>query len=149
MSRLFFITGLPRSRTAWFSAFMSASGFPCLHEGMNNCLTNKEYKDKVKHVSDSNTGFIFIDNPYPERPLLVIHRKGRFENAEDQENKLYNINGMHVDFDDINQRMPEIFKYLTGEYINNDLYQTFKDLNITTMVEMNIDAAKAIMNETS
>ena len=149
MSRLFFITGLPRSRTAWFSAFMSASGFPCLHEGMNNCLTNNEYREKVEHVSDSNTGFIFIDNPYPERPLLIIHRKGRFENARDQESKLYNMSGMHVNFDDINQRMPEIFKYLTGEFINNDLYQTFKDLNITTMVEMNTDAAKAIMNETN
>ena len=39
------------------------------------------------------------------------------------------MKGMHVNFNDINQRMPEIFKYLTGECINNDLYQTFKDLN--------------------
>jgi len=60
MNNKFFITGLPRSRTAWFSAFMTASGYPCLHEGLNGCKSIAEYKQKIKHKSDSNTGFIFV-----------------------------------------------------------------------------------------
>ena len=48
MSDNFFITGLPRSRTAWFSAFMTASGFPCGHELINNCETIEEYKEKIR-----------------------------------------------------------------------------------------------------
>jgi len=145
---LFFITGLPRSRTAWFSAFMTASGYPCLHEGMNNCTTNKEYKEKIKDISDSNTGLVFIDNPYPERPLLVIHRKGRFSDTAELEGALSGMDGMHVNFYELDSIMGEVFKYLTGKDINMDIYNTFRDLNITTKAVMNKDAAMELINET-
>jgi len=145
----FFITGLPRSRTAWFSAFMTASGFPCLHEGMNNCLTIKEYKDKVSNVSDSNTGFAFIENPYPNRPLLIIHRKGRMNGVKGMlkgSDKLKKMNGLHVNFEDIDIRIHEIFNYLTGFDLNTDIYNSFKYLKITTLKEMDIESAKVLIN---
>lgn len=142
----FFITGLPRSRTAWFSAFMTASGFPCLHEGINNCRTLEEYKDKVSEISDSNTGLCFL-NHIDDRPLLVIHRKGyhdgMFDNARNHQ-----LIGLHVNFDEIDDRISEIFTYLTGESINENIYDLFKGLNITTMIEMNKNAAEELLNET-
>ena len=127
---------------------MTASGYPCLHEGMNNCTTNKEYKEKVKDISDSNTGLVFVDNPYPERPLLVIHREGRFSDAAKLEGALRGMKGMHVNFYELDSIMSEVFKYLTGEDINMDIYNAFRDLNITTKAEMNETAAMELINAT-
>lgn len=137
---MFFITGLPRSRTAWFSAFMTASGYPCLHEGINGCKSIKEYKDKIKDISDSNTAFGFVDIPFSGRPILVIHR------GKETSNRLDEIKGLHVDFDDINERISEIFTYLTGNDIDMKLFNLFKDLNIQTMATMDIDSAKVLLN---
>lgn len=147
MGDKFFITGLPRSRTAWFSAFMTASGFPCEHELINNCETIEDYKEKVKDLSDSNTAFAFVGNPYPERKVLVIHR-------DDAPNKgflvnLDNIKGLHVNFTDIHKRIGEIFFYLTGCELNIEIYNKFKMLNITTMEEMNNEAAIRLYNATN
>jgi len=147
MNNKFFITGLPRSRTAWFSAFMTASGYPCLHEGLNGCKTIAEYKKKIKHSSDSNTGFIFVDAPI-DRPTLVIHREDRHNGLFDNVD-LNKIKGLHVEFSDIHNRIEEIFTYLTGDQIDWIIYNAFKDLNITTMLEMDIEAAKVLLNETS
>lgn len=147
MNNKFFITGLPRSRTAWFSAFMTASGYPCLHEGLNGCKSITEYKEKIKNKSDSNTGFIFIDVPV-DRPTLVIHRENRHNRLFDNVD-LNKIKGLHVEFLDIHKRIEEIFTYLTGDRIDWVIYNTFKSLNITTMLEMDIESAKVLLNEAS
>lgn len=148
MSKLFFITGLPRSRTAWFSAFMTASGYPCLHDAMNECKANKEYKEKIKNISDSNTGLFAINNPYPERSTLVIHRSGRHTNAKEAEESLYNMNGMHVNFDDINDKISDIFTYLTGKDIDISIYNIFKSLNITDDIKIDYESAQELLNAT-
>lgn len=145
MNDKFFITGLPRSRTAWFSAFMTASGYMCLHEGLNGCKSIAEYKEKIKHKSDSNTGFIFIDAPI-DRPILVIHREDRHDGLFDNVD-LNKIKGLHVEFSDIHDRIEEIFTYLTGDKIDWVIYNIFKDLNITTMINMDAESAKALLNE--
>tara|TARA_R110000850_G_scaffold100316_4_gene207513 strand:+ start:1157 stop:1603 length:447 start_codon:yes stop_codon:yes gene_type:complete len=147
MSDKFFITGLPRSRTAWFSAFMTASGFPCEHELINNCETIEEYKEKVKDLSDSNTAFAFVGNPYPERKTLVIHR----DDAPHKEFliNLDGISGLHVNFNDIHNRIEEIFFYLTSSPLNTKVYNKFKMLNITTMEEMNNEAAMRLYDATN
>lgn len=145
MSGCFFITGLPRSRTAWFSAFMTASGFPCGHELINNCESMAEYKEKVAFLSDSNTAFAFVDSPYPERKTLVIHR-------DDAPDKVFianldKVSGLHINFRDIDDRIREIFTYLTGDELNADVYNKFKLLNITTTEVMNVDATIRLFNE--
>ncbi len=145
MSNVFFITGLPRSRTAWFSAFMTASGFPCGHELINNCETINDYKKKIEHLSDSNTAFAFIGNPFPERKTLVIHR----EDAPHKEfiHNLDQIKGLHIDYNDIDSRIGEVFFYLTNTKINIDIYNIFKLLNITTMEVMNDETSIRLYNE--
>lgn len=145
MNDKFFITGLPRSRTAWFSAFMTASGYMCLHEGLNGCRSIEEYKKKIKHVSDSNTGIILVGAPI-DRPILVIHREDRHDGLFDNVD-LNKIKGLHVEFSDIHDRIEEIFTYLTGDKIDWVIYNIFKDLNITTMINMDAESAKALLNE--
>ena len=145
MNDKFFITGLPRSRTAWFSAFMTASGYMCLHEGLNGCKSIAEYKEKIKHKSDSNTGIILIGAPI-DRPILVIHREDRHDGLFDNVD-LNKIKGLHVEFSDIHDRIEEIFTYLTGDKIDWVIYNIFKDLNITTMINMDAESAKALLNE--
>ena len=147
---MFFITGLPRSRTAWFSAFMTASGYPCLHEGVDGCHSIDEYLIKVDGVSDSNTGFAFIGNPLPDRPILIIHREGRHkDNAflHDACDKLNSLAGLHVDFDDIDKRMEEIFKHLTGNDLNANIYDLFRHLNITTTKAMCMESVEDLIND--
>jgi len=145
MNNKFFITGLPRSRTAWFSAFMTASGYMCLHEGLNGCRSIEEYKKKIKHVSDSNTGIILVGAPI-DRPILVIHREDRHDGLFDNVD-LNKIKGLHVEFSDIHDRIEEIFTYLTGDKIDWVIYNIFKYLNITTMINMDAESAKALLNE--
>lgn len=145
---VFIITGLPRSRTAWFSAFMTASGYPCIHEGLNECLSVDEYKKKVKSVSDSNTGYAYVGQLIDDRPTLIIHRHHHKTDA-DVTNRLKSLKGLHVLFDEIDERIAEIFSYLTGEQLDMKIYNVFKDLNITTMVNMDLSAARVLLNETN
>lgn len=145
---MFIITGLPRSRTAWFSAFMTASGYTCIHEGLNNCESIAEYKEKVKSVSDANTGYAYTGQIIDDRPTLVVH-KYHHETPNEVTKKLKSLKGLHVLFDEIDERISEIFTHLTGDKINLDIYNIFKDLNITTMASMNQQAASILLNETS
>ena len=60
---------------------------------------------------------------------------------------LNKIKGFHVEFSDIHDRIEEIFTYLTGDKIDWVIYNIFKDLNITTMINMDAESAKALLNE--
>jgi hypothetical protein len=145
---MFFITGLPRSRTAWFSAFMTASGFPCLHEGVNGCKTIKEYKRKVSHISDSNTAFGMLSIDI-DRPTLIIHRDARHDSEEmkSASQRLSGISGMHVNFDDIDNKINDIFLYLTGVEVDLSVYNIFRMLNIQSMTDIDIESARALLND--
>lgn len=159
---MFFITGLPRSRTAWLAAFMTASGYPCKHEAMNNCKSIEEYKKEIKYCSDSNTaiGSIKLHSIYPERNVLVIHKdinmesfvkygvdnygaleKNLIEWADGVEKNLRTIDGLHINLSEIDERMPDIFKFLTGDEINNDIFNLFKQLSVESKEEMNRELA--------
>jgi hypothetical protein len=63
----FFITGLPRSRTAWMSVFMSTGNSICYHESSSRLNSIEELKGiyqssiyKFVGISDSGLGF-FMD----------------------------------------------------------------------------------------
>jgi len=62
---------------------------------------------------------------------------------------LNKIKGLHVEFSDIHERIEEIFTYLTGDQIDWVIYNTFKNLNVTTMLEMDVESAKVLLNEAS
>lgn len=72
----FFITGLPRSRTAWMSVFLSGGNTICYHDACENLSDIKHIDDMYrsdfyKHVgiSDSGLGFFL--------PYILEHVKPR------------------------------------------------------------------------
>lgn len=68
MKDRFFITGLPRSRTAWFAVACCVAGRHCVHEplGVDSFLDNLG-------ISDSGMGLSieFILNQYGPRTLII------------------------------------------------------------------------------
>jgi hypothetical protein len=63
---MFFITGTPRSRTAWLANFLDVPGrVTCFHDGIRGCRTWSEYVKKIEGangpiVGDCDSGLIFF-----------------------------------------------------------------------------------------
>jgi len=152
----YFVLGLPRSRTAWLSVFLSQSGTYCHHEGINGCKTIGEYRDKMIECGDSTTGFSYIEGAYIGRPTVIIEKTAKEYNrcvewcngfiGEDvsrmmgmDRDRLYAIDGLRVMQSDINDRLEDIFTYLTGcEY--KPQYALLTKLNIqadTSLMDVN------------
>lgn len=75
MPKHFLITGLPRSRTAWLAAFMSAGNCVCLHEPRNWESVFASDGPKFVGISDSGLGFQLgrIMQDY-DMPVLIVER---------------------------------------------------------------------------
>lgn len=127
----FFVLGLPRSRTAWLSVFLSQSGIHCYHDGMNGCRTMVEYRDKIKGCGDSTTAFAYMNGVYINMPTVVIEKtdlefnrcldwcfetfgQDSITGMEEHREILAGIDGLKVMQSDIDSRAKEIFEHLTG-----------------------------------
>ena len=150
----FFILGLPRSRTAWFSVFLSQSGIHCYHEGINGCKNIDDYDDKIRGCGDSTTAFKYINSRYDGRPTVIIDKNDiEFERCvawckesfgvdmrqemTEQREQLLSIDGLHVSQSDIDASLPEIFEHLTGvDFLPR--YADLSRLTITSSID-NID----------
>lgn len=154
------IAGLPRSRTAWLSVFMSQSGVYFHHEALNGCHSIAEYKEKVKGCGDSSTGL--ISSGLTDNCKLVIINKTddqikrciewcdsefnvnskSFILAENE--KLKKLNGLHINQSDINERLQDIWEYLVDTPWD-DKYARLIDLNIQVQsTSIDEDAARAL-----
>jgi len=143
----FCITGLPRSRTAWFAAYFSASGHKCAHEGLNGCATIEEYTEKMKGYEGNSDCCSYLASP--DIKTVIIER-----NVDDVRVSLYKIfsghelsvdnllveitdklskaEGLRVSFDDIDKRLEEIHRYCVGDTYNEETATMFKNLKIET-----------------
>jgi hypothetical protein len=128
MSKTKFITGLPRSRTYWFSKYFNGT-----HEPMNGCKTRQEFYDKVEGKVNADCGLIITDwdKRWPNS-TVIVHRPvddviaslssmititthlELFLRAQDK--AINFIEGLHVDFSDINDRMKEICTYVGVDF---------------------------------
>lgn len=76
----FFIGGVPRSGTAWCSAFLSGPGHICLHEGLKFSRGQADYVDFIRHGAAGDSGdhipMLFEDliRAYPNAGFVVIDR---------------------------------------------------------------------------
>ena len=61
MPRLFFVTGLPRSRTAWMSVFLTHGPSICLHEPTTRCGSMKEVRELME--SQQPLGWVGAADP--------------------------------------------------------------------------------------
>jgi len=162
-----FAFGLPRSRTAWLSAFLSQSGTLWHHEGVNGCYTLNEYKEKIKGFGDSTTAFRYIPQYiYLGSPVLIIEKnKTEFarclewcaanfgrdsrQSMIEQNDILMGITGLRVRQSEMNDNLPMIYEHLTGCEWSDKLGNIAK-LNIQASIkDVDMKAARAFINEQS
>jgi hypothetical protein len=139
-SKLFFITGLPRSRTAWFAAFMSASyGVKCAHEVMSMCQSREQFYSIMEyglgfssHFGNSDCGLVLTDfqKRWPQAKTLIIHRRDAQEPIEGMKRALRKLRGMHVQFENIDKEIDNIHEYLVGSLVPQINVELFSKLNI-------------------
>ena len=120
------IAGLPRSRTAWLSVFMSQSGTYFYHEAVNGCKSLDEYKTKVDGLGDSTTCTDIID--LHSKAVVIVKSKQEIEDCIQWCNKVYDvdsrkfilsinerlmeIDGLMINQSEINNKLPEIWSHL-------------------------------------
>jgi len=152
-----FIIGLPRSRTAWLSVFMSQSGIKFYHEAINGCNSLAEYEDKIKGLGDCTTAFDLpnIDEVTSGAKVVIIEKNqdelNRCIEWSDQEysidskdmlvelnSKLKNVTGLKVRQSEINDRLQDIWEYL----VDIPWHDKYKDL-----IEFNIQVQSTAIDE--
>ncbi len=164
----FLILGLPRSRTAWLANFMTTQNIFCSHEGLNGCTSLTQYRNKFKKNSgDSNTGLalfdfeilfegfkrIIIDRDIDEAVKFSIDSYGCDTTSTmlNLKQRLDNLDGLHVHFDDINDRLEEIWNYLTDQQFNEsraDMLIDF-DVQVCDVHNTDIDALVKLRQNTN
>lgn len=128
---MFFVLGLPRSRTAWLANFLTYGDSFCYHEGLDGCSTVQEYKQKIQGCGDSSTGLYLLDinKEFPDTKRIIIEpdskdieRAKKFtetyfpqvpkEWVEYLYYKLMQVDGPRVPFKEINNNLEFIWTYL-------------------------------------
>lgn len=149
----FFITGLPRSRTAWFANFFTTGGSFCYHEALNHypnkgALTGAMTGAKFYYGnSDSALPFTKFQEWF-NAPTVIIER-----NADEVIESLYKLYGEHaaipklvlagqvklkhlrglrVAFQDIDSRLHEIWDYCVDSIYDVERAEALMKLNIQT-----------------
>ena len=151
----YFILGLPRSRTAWLANFLTYDGNYCHHEAINGCSSVDEYRNKISGCGDSTTNTLMFDyeNDFPDSKIVIIHRdvKKSIEFAKDAfktdmtemlekaNERLDVINGLHILFDDINDRLQDIWGYLFDSEFDEKRAGMLVNLNIQLNDVFDID----------
>ena len=141
----FCITGLPRSRTAWFAAYFTATGNKCAHEPFAKCETEQDIENvKRKYVGISDSFMLFV--PYSGKRVVIIRDEKAVKQSLfkgfgmdlDVSDRLISqasdilkyTEGLRVEFDDINDRLQEIHEYCVDTPYDEDIGNMFKNLNI-------------------
>jgi hypothetical protein len=147
---MFFIAGMPRSRTKWFSEYLSSyEGVTCWHELLNGLRTKQAFYDEMQRpgvVGNSDSGLFITDfqKRWPDAPTVVLLRDpdevrhsltkllgtppsmkliaGQFVAAS-------RLEGLQVWYNDIDERMEEIHQHIGIEY-NQQRHEEYKDMNI-------------------
>jgi hypothetical protein len=125
----FFITGLPRSRTCWFSKYFTHGDVYCWHEGMKGVKDKGKYFERMDSkgmaaIGNSDSG-LMLGGYIEGYPLVIIER-----DIDDVEQAMAGIGypdcraileyharlmgkmrGLRVKFTDIDERLEEIHNY--------------------------------------
>jgi len=136
----FFITGLPRSRTKWFSEYFSAAGAPCIHDPVGYCSREDVYELVEAGIGISDSGLWVTDlvSKYPEVPVVVIER-----NVTESLYALEAIGipwspyivralnpvvgSLRVAYRNINEQLEEIHRFCTDRPYRKELADMMKD----------------------
>tara|TARA_R110000823_G_scaffold201784_1_gene332632 strand:+ start:6128 stop:6634 length:507 start_codon:yes stop_codon:yes gene_type:complete len=151
----FFVTGLPRSRTAWLANFLTYGDNLCYHEGILGCKNIDEYIDKIGNGGDSNTLLASFDHTkfFPDAKVVIIDStiEASVQYGWDYYNKdmtvpmhmlkvrLDGMRGLHVPFSEINNNLKNIWEYLYEEPYNEKRANMLVDLNIQMQNPQDMD----------
>lgn len=137
----FYILGLPRSRTAWLSCFMNYGVTSCVHDPARYCDSMSAYNSNLgdgRGIADTGTYILDDWHPIEGAKILIVRRpvqevikslclfKGDISLHEIravgyQNRKLDFIEAspeaMSVNFDDIDRKIYQIWKFLTDSNI--------------------------------
>ena len=158
----FFIIGLPRSRTAWLSNFLTYDDMFCYHEGLNGCSSISDYKSKLGSFrGDSNTGLMLFnfEKHFPEAKVVIIDseidKASEFsketygeditETLKLMKERLDGIKGLHINVNDINDKLKEIWEYVSDKTFNKERTDMLVKLNIQVNDPHDMDI-EAILN---
>lgn len=101
----FFITGLPRSRTAWFANLFTHKDSYCFHEATLRCNTPDDLRQIMqsrpeKYVGNSDSGIpLFwnaLNDRFPFIPVVVVQRDIEDAMRSYQEAIDQNITGIQI-----------------------------------------------------
>ena len=149
----FFVTGLPRSRTAWLAKFFTTGDVYCMHEGLNlypdmpslaNAMSGSK---KVYGDSDSALCLTEFQEVFTA-PTLIIERD-RDEVLDSLVNlygrhtivirlidimisKLRDLDGLRIPFNEIDSRLEEIWQHCVGDGYDPERGNTMRMQNIQT-----------------
>jgi len=151
----FFVLGLARSRTAWLANFLTTGDHFCHHEGMNGCSSVEQYKKKIGNDGDSCTGLMLFDmnTLFPDSPMVIIERDpsvsiefcyktyGYYdpESMHYLKKQLDEVEGLRIEYDDINVRLPEIWGHLIGDGYDQRRADMLIKLNVQVENPFDID----------
>lgn len=156
-----FIIGLPRSRTAWLSAFMCQSTTHFYHEAINGCYNLDDYDKKIIGCGDSTTAFhLLLDRLKGQKVVIIKKNNEQLSrcidwcdseykiNCSDQmkrmDSLLDTINGIVVNQLDIDSELERIWRYLVDdEWLEK--YADFSKFNIQVKdTSIDVEAAKSL-----
>jgi len=143
----FVITGLPRSRTAWFAAYLTNGDTFCHHEAIFHGKSMD--LEGYANVGNSDSGYVLRPQWATEQDdhrIVVIHRDidevraslaavGVFDAWDlllDCASKLDDLKGMHMNFGQVDEKLEDICNFIGVPY-DHDRAELFKTLHIEPM----------------
>lgn len=150
----YFITGLPRSRTAWLANFMCSGDSFCFHEGLRGCKTPEDFEAKLNtghcFTGNSDSGQMFMRTlmSRPDAPVLIVERDihevidsladiGLYNGdvrllLVEMSRQMHRIKGMRVKFDEIPGALEDIWTYLVDLPFDKQRAEQLNTLNVQT-----------------
>lgn len=165
-NKCFMIMGLPRSRTAWLSYFMTTENTFCYHELVGSCTSLEEIKNKLQLPKYEIVGFSdtcghLIHEEFT-CPKIIIHRdieevntslqklyctKISFLSLLETENKrLQKVQGLHIEFEEIDSSLKQIWEYCTDIPFDKNRASLLINMNIQTKILYPSEEAAKFIN---
>lgn len=151
----YMVCGMPRSRTAWLSVFLSDDSGLCLHEGINGCNSHSEYLNKFKNgiTGDSTTAAKELSAAKVDCEKIIILRDPKeckqqcdalfgeisLDYYQDQFDYLTTLGGLVVDFNDINDNLRDIWEHVKDSKFNPLRAEKMKGLNVQVNLPYEVD----------
>lgn len=157
MASRFFITGLPRSRTAWMAAWMSSCGIHCHHEALSRSATKEDYLAAMSlngypAVGNSDCAIALAPELIDGRLVIIERDPGDViaslvriygdENKEkiaiavgDLSDAIDHLDGLRIAFHELDDRLSDIWEYCIGYGFDPRRAEQFMRLNIQTRVD--------------